>query len=176
DLEDPLTAAGVGKYEGSYTRFLDRNGLKGARIGILRESVGNASEPGSEDFKKVDAVFEKNIAELKAAGAVIVDPLVIPDFKALLSKRYADGPASDAALKLYLARNSNSRFKTRQDIVNSPDLEKSYFKSTVDLWRAPIDAHPPPYVEYVRARGQLTAKNPKYRGRQQPDRNDHTYV
>jgi Asp-tRNA(Asn)/Glu-tRNA(Gln) amidotransferase A subunit family amidase len=43
DPEDPLTAAGVGKYDGSYTRFLDRNGLKGARIGILRESVGNAS-------------------------------------------------------------------------------------------------------------------------------------
>src|SRR5689334_12893880 len=64
DPDDPLTAAGVGKMQGSYTRFLDKNGLKGARVGILRESVGSDSEPGSEDFKKVDAVFEKNIAEL----------------------------------------------------------------------------------------------------------------
>ncbi len=40
DPEDPLTAAGVDKHEGSYTRFLDRNGLRGARIGVLRESVG----------------------------------------------------------------------------------------------------------------------------------------
>jgi len=155
DPEDPLTAAGVGKYDSSYTRFLDRNGLKGARIGILRESVGNASEPGSADFKKVDAVFEKNIAELKAAGAVIVDPVVIPDFKALLAKRYADGVGSDEALKLYLARNPNSPFKTRQDIINSPDLEKSFFTSTVDLWKTPIDADAAKYGEYLRARDQL---------------------
>src|SRR5215813_11627134 len=126
DPEDPLTAGGVDKHEGSYTRFLDPSGLKGARIGILRESVGSASEPGSEDFKKVDAVFEKNIAELKAAGAIIVDPVVIPDFKALLAKRDADTVGSDEALKRYLARNPNSPFKTRQDIINSPDLEKSF--------------------------------------------------
>ena len=37
DPEDPVTAMGVGKTEGSYTAVLDRNGLKGARIGILRE-------------------------------------------------------------------------------------------------------------------------------------------
>src|SRR5262249_13922476 len=149
------TAAGVGKYEGSYTRFLDRNGLKGARIGILRESVGNASEPGSEDFKKVDAVFEKNIAELKAAGAVIVDPLVIPDFKALLAKRYADGIGSEAAMRLYFARNPNSPFKRREDVANSPDLEKSFLRSTVDLWRAPLDTDAAKYGEYLRARDQL---------------------
>src|SRR6185503_4208570 len=66
DPEDPLTAAGVGKSDGSYTRFLDANGLKGARVGILRESVGQNSEPGSDDFKKVDSVFAKAVAELKA--------------------------------------------------------------------------------------------------------------
>src|SRR3984893_368087 len=39
DPEDPVTALGVGKTEGSYARFLDKKGLKGARIGILRESI-----------------------------------------------------------------------------------------------------------------------------------------
>ena len=65
DPEDPVTALGVGKVEASYTRFLDRQGLKGARIGVLRESIGTQSEPDSEDFKKVDAAFEKNLAELR---------------------------------------------------------------------------------------------------------------
>ncbi len=46
DPEDPLTAAGVGKTDGSYTRFLDANGLKGARIGMLRESVGQSFRAG----------------------------------------------------------------------------------------------------------------------------------
>src|SRR5262249_19186224 len=65
DPEDPVTALGVGKFEGGYTRFLDADGLRGARIGILRESIGTNSEPDSEDFKKVDAAFAKNVAELK---------------------------------------------------------------------------------------------------------------
>src|SRR6266849_1972883 len=69
DPEDPVTALGIGMVDGSYTRVLDKDGLKGARIGILRESIGVQSEPGSEDFKKVDAVFEQNVSELKAAGA-----------------------------------------------------------------------------------------------------------
>ena len=31
----------------AFTKFLDQNGLKGARIGILRESMGYDAEPGS---------------------------------------------------------------------------------------------------------------------------------
>ncbi len=62
DPEDPVTALGLGQAPDSYARSLDTNGLKGARIGVLRESIGQQSEPASEDFKKVDAAFEKNVA------------------------------------------------------------------------------------------------------------------
>src|SRR5690242_19919621 len=51
DPEDPVTALGVGKYDGSYTRFLDAGALNGARIGILRETIGNQSDPNAPDFK-----------------------------------------------------------------------------------------------------------------------------
>jgi amidase len=44
DVEDPVTALGVGKVEGSYTKYLDQGALNGARIGILRESIGNQSD------------------------------------------------------------------------------------------------------------------------------------
>jgi len=156
DAEDPLTAAGVGKHEGSYTKALDKNGLKGARIGIVRESIGVFSEPGSEDFKKVDAVFEKDVAELKAAGAVIVDNIVIPDFKALMDKRAGDAEASDEALRRYLARNPNSPFKTRDDIAKSPLMSQSYPARSADIWKGPapkFDAVK--YAEYLKARDQL---------------------
>lgn len=156
DPEDPVTAMGIGKTEGSYTTVLDRNGLKGARIGILRESIGVNSEPGSDDFKKVDAVFEKNVAELKAAGAILVDPLVIPELKALLARRAANPITADEGIKLYLARNPNSPFKTRQDIANSPDIDKSYPADRVARWKNP----PPPldpakYLNYIEARDLL---------------------
>jgi amidase len=156
DPEDPVTALGVGKVDGSYTRYLDRGALNGARIGILREPIGNQSDPNAEDFKAVDAAFQRNVAELKAAGAVLVDPVVIPSLKALLAKRERDPIETEAALELYLARNPGSPFKTRADIVNSPDIDKSFPPPNVTRYKAPS----PPlnaarYVEYVRAREQL---------------------
>src|SRR5215217_5657149 len=51
DPEDPVTSLGIGKTQGSYTRYLDKNGLKGARIGVLRETTGAGTETASEDFK-----------------------------------------------------------------------------------------------------------------------------
>jgi amidase len=157
DPEDPVTALGIGKTERSYTGFLDQDGLKGARIGILRESIGVQTEPGSEDFKKVDAVFEKNIAELKSAGAVIVDPIVIPNIKALLAKRTPNPPVADQALRLYLARNPDSPLKTREDIANSPDIDKSFPPFKADQWKKPLAVFDPAkYVEFLQAREELT--------------------
>jgi amidase len=156
DPEDPLTALGVGKAPESYTRYLDKNGLKGSHIGILRETMGSQSDPASEDFKKVDVAFEKNVAELKAAGAILADPVVIPDLKKLMATRGSDTVSADEAMALYLARNSNSPFKTRQDIANSPDLAKSIPPSTANQWRNPPSA--PDLAQYARsiqAREQL---------------------
>jgi amidase len=73
DAEDPQTALGITHAPESYSKLLDKNALKGAHIGILREPIGVNSDPASDDFKKVDAVFEKNVAELKAAGAIVID-------------------------------------------------------------------------------------------------------
>ena len=138
DPEDPVTALGIGQTPASYSRALDRNALRGARIGVLRESIGLFSEPGSDDFKKVDAVFQKNIAELKAAGAVVVDPIVIPNLKELLAKRATNPTLADESLRLYLARNPSSPFKTRGDIAKSPELPKSMPPSKATQWTTPL--------------------------------------
>src|SRR5688572_14947871 len=50
DGEDPVTALGVDHAPQSYTAMLDSNALKGARIGILRESIGSQSEPDQSDL------------------------------------------------------------------------------------------------------------------------------
>ena len=156
DAEDPVTALGVGKAPRSYARVLDKNGLKGARVGVLREAIGVQSEPDSDDFKKVNAVFERNVAELKAEGAVVIDPIVIPDLKALLAKRAGNPTAADQAMRRYLARNPTSPLKTRQDIANSPELAKSIPPGKVDQWKNPPPAADPAgYGEYLQAREQL---------------------
>jgi Asp-tRNA(Asn)/Glu-tRNA(Gln) amidotransferase A subunit family amidase len=156
DPEDPVTALGIGQAPGSYARSLDTNGLKGARIGVLRESIGQQSEPASEDFKKVDAAFEKNVAELRAAGAIVVDPVVIPDLKTLLAKRASNPDIADAAMKRYLARNPNSPFASREDIARSPDMAKSIPPSKATIWEGPRPVTDlAKWGEYLQAREQL---------------------
>jgi len=156
DPEDPLTVLGVGKTPQSYTRSLDRNGLKGARIGILRESIGVASEPESEDFKKVDAAFAANVAELKAASATVIDPIVIPGLKELQTKRAGNSAITNEALRVWLARNPASPFKTRTDIQRSPDVDKIFPPPKAAQWKsASGEPDLAKYGEYLAARQQL---------------------
>jgi amidase len=152
----PEIVAKISKVEGSYTKYLDQGALNGARIGILRESIGNQSDPNAPDFNIVDAAFEKNVAELKAAGAIPVDPIVITNLKRLLATRERNPIETDAALELYLARNPGSPFKNRQDIISSPDIDKSFPPPNVARYKAPsAPLNAERYVEYVRARDEL---------------------
>jgi len=54
-----------------YTKFLDPNGLKGARIGVAREFEGFSP--------KLDAVFEDALSAMAGAGAILVD-VIFPHF------------------------------------------------------------------------------------------------
>ena len=152
DAEDPVTALGVGRAPKTYTAMLDSNGLKGARIGILRESIGSQSEPDSADFAKVTAVFDRALGELKNLGATLVDPIVIPGLKEALAKR-ASGPADvEESWKLFFGRSATAPFKTRGDMLRSPDFAKVNQISKTRL-QAPLDAQR--HYEYLTARDAL---------------------
>ena len=153
DPEDPLTSKGVGHVPDSFTKFLDKSGLKGARIGILRESIGHDSEPESEDFKKIVEVFDKAVAELKAAGAEIVDPIVIPKLKELLAKRAGRRGQADESFKVYYGRSANAPFKSREEATRSPDFAKVVPGSPNRVWTTSSDATK--HYEYLLARDEL---------------------
>jgi amidase len=67
-----------------YSRFLDRNALKGARIGVPRAFFYDAVSSGSSLMPRGGLTMEQNkvmaeaIDELKRQGATIVDPANIP--------------------------------------------------------------------------------------------------
>lgn len=72
DPADLATEAGLGKIpDQPYTSFISPGGLKGARIGVLREMVRS----GPKHTEGV-ALFDKAVADFKAAGAMIVDPVL----------------------------------------------------------------------------------------------------
>jgi amidase len=76
DPRDPATTVSDGHSYTDYTQFLDANALRGARIGVARETFFGYSE-------KVDPIAEAAIAALKEAGAEVIDPADIPTAKAL---------------------------------------------------------------------------------------------
>ena len=78
DPADPVTSHSQGHVEKDYTEFLDKDGLRGARIGVFRQYI---DAPTTDP--EIKALSEKAIDDLKAQGAVIVDPFTVPDFAAL---------------------------------------------------------------------------------------------
>src|SRR5262245_2280986 len=67
DPRDAVTQESNGKSFTDYTRFLDRNGLQGARIGVARRYFGFNDE--------VDRLINDAIDAMKRAGATIIDPI-----------------------------------------------------------------------------------------------------
>lgn len=120
DPADPITARGVGQAPESYAAGLDADALEGARIGILRQPMGFASEPESGDFARVEAVFGRAVEELAACGAEIVDPVVIPDLAGLLATRVNDRAEEDAAFREYVSGSADAPFASRDEAMASP--------------------------------------------------------
>ncbi len=69
DPLDPVSAAGTAHFV-DYTRYLVASGLKGARIGVVRKLAGFNPD--------VDALLARNIAALRASGAIVIDPVELP--------------------------------------------------------------------------------------------------
>jgi amidase len=71
DERDGATRASLGKSLPDYTKFLDPNGLKGARIGVYH--------PGSlDDNPLTGPILAEAVKAMKAAGATILDPVKLP--------------------------------------------------------------------------------------------------
>src|SRR5262249_54964738 len=151
DPEDPITARGVGHIPDTFTKFLNKNGLQGARLGILRESIGLNAEPDSEDFKKVSEVFDRAVDELRAAGAEIVDPIMIPQIKELRPKRWGGPGKTDEPFKNYYGRSEKPPFKTPAEVIASPDFAKVIKRSHDRFMRKPEAAK---HYESLRAQDE----------------------
>jgi amidase len=71
DPDDPATAPLKDAPPPDYRKFLDAGALKGKRIGVVRKLAGFDNE--------VDAVFDRALKVLKAQGAIVVDPVALPN-------------------------------------------------------------------------------------------------
>jgi Asp-tRNA(Asn)/Glu-tRNA(Gln) amidotransferase A subunit family amidase len=72
DSSDPATATSAGRVAQRYTAALDKAGLRGARIGILRQAYQRQSTD-----TQVVRLFERALDDMRRNGAVIVDSIAI---------------------------------------------------------------------------------------------------
>ena len=111
DPRDPASAAVGDRFERDYVRYLNPDGLRGARLGIARRFYAENAP--------LDAFLDRCVATLVRAGAVIVDPAdlpmhgawVAPDLEVLLYEFKSD-------LNAYLARlPANFPVRTLADVI-----------------------------------------------------------
>jgi len=122
DPDDPVTSAAPAHLPQNYAASLDRNGLHGATIGILRQ----AYERESTD-PEIVAIFMAAVEDLRRAGATIVDSITIDAVR----RERGSGPCMGFKYDInhfLTARGDQMPVKTLADIIKSrgfhPSVEK----------------------------------------------------
>jgi amidase len=120
DREDPASAGAEGHFESDYARYLNPDGLRGARLGIARRFF--------RDNAPMNAFLDRCVALLASAGAEIVDPADLPmhgewtapGLEVLLYEFKND-------LNAYLARlPSDFRVHTLADVIRFNEQENAH--------------------------------------------------
>ncbi|MGC3983205.1 MAG: amidase family protein [Steroidobacteraceae bacterium] len=125
DARDPISQKSTGHVAKSYTAGLKPGSLKGKRLGVLRQIV-----PADNADPRVVALMDQAIADMKKAGAVIVDPFAIPELPAL-TKDWTGFTRMRDDFDAYLAKHPNAPYKSFKDIIASkkylaPRFEKAF--------------------------------------------------
>lgn len=154
DGRDDATAAGDGHAESDYAQYLDPQGLRGARIGVVRKAFGVQS--------KLDAVMEEALVALHKQGAELIDPAEF-DTWSELEERELDVMLYEfkAGINTYLAGLGDaSPNKTLADLIEfnerNRDREMPYFGQEIFLQsqdKGPLSS--PDYLEALETCGRL---------------------
>lgn len=113
DSDDAATARNAGHIPKTYSTSLRADGLKGARLGVLRQ-VFNAQVTDPI----ISAHFEKTLAELKAAGAEIIDPLIVPELDTIPRPPQTQARFKDDLTK-FIAKHPGIPYPSVQAIADS---------------------------------------------------------
>jgi len=139
DPEDPVTKYSEGKIPENYQQFLQKDGLTGARIGVLKELSENDPDPG------IKALFEQAILDLKNLGAEIVDPVGIKDFADLRQNQWCSEFRADVEsyLATYVKRDT---MNTLEDIIRVGTTSE-YAKESLEYFLDAAGRSPNPEIE-----------------------------
>ncbi|HEV2225011.1 MAG TPA: amidase family protein, partial [Candidatus Acidoferrales bacterium] len=117
DPDDAATRAPSRKASADYTKFLDRGGLRGARIGVVRKLF---------DFsEKLAPVMKAALDAMKSEGAILVDPVEISSLgKFDASENIVLQCEFKTDLNKYLAQFPNAPVHSLKEIIEFNDRNR----------------------------------------------------
>ncbi len=142
DPADPITARSDGQMPDNYVDALDLDGLEGLRIGVFRRYM----VPDSTDADILVAM-EEAIADLRAGGALIVDPFEIPGL-VMDGSTWCEVFRHDVEA-YFETRGPEFPFKTLEDIIATgkyADYIAGSLRAAADWTEPPcpdLYSHPP---------------------------------
>jgi amidase len=113
DPEDSATTRAEGHRSPTYSGELKNDALKGARLGVLRQVL----KPAVTD-PRIIAHFDMTLAELKAAGAEIVDPFVVSELDSIPRPPQTSARFKDDLTK-WIAKHPGVPFPSVKAIADS---------------------------------------------------------
>ena len=110
DPADPLTKFSEGKIPDNYSQFLVKDGLRGARIGVLRILSEKEADP------EVSRLFNQALVDMEGLGAMLVDSVKVVDFDTLSQGQWCPTFRQDleAFFATYVKRDT---LKTIKDVI-----------------------------------------------------------
>lgn len=119
DKNDSATTASAKRAlkDYAYGKFLDKDGLKGARIGVARNMCGTDA--------RILELFDQSIFVMRNLGAIIIDPANLPNFDKF-SKTEVEVLHYEfkTDLNKYLA-SANARVKSMEDVIKFNEENKA---------------------------------------------------
>lgn len=140
DPDDPVTDSARVHPAPDYARSLTKDGLEGARIGVLRQ----AFESPTVD-PEIRAIFDRAIGDLRKAGATVLDTVLIAESDSIRRSGPRGGcNPFKTEFNAWLAQNPTAPVKTIEQIVRSrqfhPSIEARLMNAvndTTNIERAP---------------------------------------
>ena len=150
DPDDPITAFGAPRIPRTYTEFLNRAALKGARIGVLGEFFGR--EPVHEE---VNTVIEDAIRTMTEAGATMMR-VTIPELDRLTRSIQVATYEAKIAFNNYLAAlGPRAPVKTVDEFIARGEFHGS-LKAALQNEQQVVDGvNDPEYKNRLLRRGDL---------------------
>ncbi|MFL5614217.1 MAG: amidase family protein [Gemmatimonadaceae bacterium] len=124
DPADSVTLAARDRPMPNYTASLVRDGLRGARIGVLRQAYERTSlDPEVRD------IFERAVMDLRRAGSAVVDTVLVPTLDSLFSAHRGQCNPFKYDLERWIASTGGrTPVKTLDEIIRSnryhPSIQK----------------------------------------------------